>query len=201
MAKKYYSVRKGRNKGIYESWDACKEQVAGFKGAEFKSFLKREDAEAFLQGRTIEASDQKALVQTEAVAYVDGSYEKESCRYSCGAVLFYKDEKIEFSESDNDPELAEMRNVAGEIMGATVVMDHCLAHNIPSITIYHDYEGVAKWANGEWKTNKAGTKAYAAYCKKVREKVFVHFVKVKGHSGDRYNDEADALAKRALGLL
>ena len=29
----------------------------------------------------------------------------------------------------------------------------------------------------------------------------VHFVKVKGHSNDKYNDMADQLAKKALGIL
>jgi ribonuclease HI len=39
MAKsKYYVVWNGRKPGIYEGWDKCKEQVAGFNGAKFKGF-------------------------------------------------------------------------------------------------------------------------------------------------------------------
>jgi len=39
MAKsKYYVVWNGRKPGIYEGWEACKEQVAGFNGAKFKGF-------------------------------------------------------------------------------------------------------------------------------------------------------------------
>ncbi|MCX6286965.1 MAG: ribonuclease H family protein [Bacteroidetes bacterium] len=39
MAKsKYYVVWNGRNPGIYEGWEACREQVAGFNGARFKGF-------------------------------------------------------------------------------------------------------------------------------------------------------------------
>jgi len=39
MAKsKYYVVWNGRKPGIYEGWEACKEQVAGFNGAKYKGF-------------------------------------------------------------------------------------------------------------------------------------------------------------------
>ncbi|MEI6889352.1 MAG: viroplasmin family protein [Bacteroidales bacterium] len=39
MAKsKYYVVWNGRKPGIYEGWDKCRDQVAGFTGAKFKGF-------------------------------------------------------------------------------------------------------------------------------------------------------------------
>ncbi len=45
------------------------------------------------------------------------------------------------------------------------------------------------------KTNKEGTKAYKAYFDSLKDKLIIHFQKVKGHSGDEYNDLADELAK------
>ncbi len=36
--KKFYVVWKGKRPGIYESWDDCKAQIEGFKGAQYKSF-------------------------------------------------------------------------------------------------------------------------------------------------------------------
>ncbi|MEG1427252.1 MAG: RNase H family protein [Oscillospiraceae bacterium] len=96
--------------------------------------------------------------------------------------------------------MVEMRNVAGEIMGAVSVIQYCVAEKIPRLLIYHDYEGVAKWATGEWKANKEGTKDYKQFCSAMRENLQFSFVKVKGHSGDRYNDVADSLAKAALGI-
>ena len=65
--------------------------------------------------------------------------------------------------------------------------------------IYYDYEGIAAWAQGRWKTNREGTAAYKAFFDAVKEKIDVRFVKVKGHSGDKYNDRADRLAKDAVG--
>ena len=47
MAKKgpkFYVVWKGRNTGIYDNWDDCKNQVFGFEGAQYKSFGTRADA-------------------------------------------------------------------------------------------------------------------------------------------------------------
>lgn len=68
------------------------------------------------------------------------------------------------------------------------------------LTIYHDYEGIAKWPLGLWKTNKDGTIAYKKYYEDIKKELDVHFVKVKGHSGDKYNDLADKLAKNAAGI-
>src|SRR5699024_11404040 len=47
MAKqKYYVVWAGRKTGIFSSWEACQSQVNGFKGARFKSFPSKAEAEA-----------------------------------------------------------------------------------------------------------------------------------------------------------
>jgi ribonuclease HI len=47
MAKKpkFYVVWKGRETGVFTSWDDCKAQTKGFEGAVFKSFESRELAE------------------------------------------------------------------------------------------------------------------------------------------------------------
>jgi len=42
--KKYYVVWKGFQTGIFESWEACKNSIHGFKGAEYKSFKTLEQA-------------------------------------------------------------------------------------------------------------------------------------------------------------
>ena len=42
---KYYVVWIGLNPGIYDSWEACKQQVEGWKGAVYKGFATRDEAE------------------------------------------------------------------------------------------------------------------------------------------------------------
>lgn len=203
MGKKVYAVQNGRDgDGIYESWEACKAQVHGVKGVVYKSFPTREEAEAFLQAAAGSSQEDASLPPERldrAVAYVDGSFSQETGEFACGAVLFWQGERLLFSKKYKDPSLAEMRNVAGEILGAVAVIRHCLDHHIPALEIHHDYEGVGKWALGLWKANKPGTQAYAALCKQARESLDLTFVKVKGHSGNPWNDLADQLARKALG--
>jgi len=52
MAKnKFYVVWQGRTPGIYESWEACEKEIAGIKGAKYKSFPNKLTAEtAFKEG-------------------------------------------------------------------------------------------------------------------------------------------------------
>ena len=49
MAGKFYSVYKGKSgePKIFTSWDECKKEVIGFKGAIYKSFKTKEEAEKF----------------------------------------------------------------------------------------------------------------------------------------------------------
>ena len=133
--------------------------------------------------------------------YVDGSYSKETEEYSYGMVVVKADGEIEeYSEKFNDPEMLPMWNVAGEIMGACAAMQYALDYEIPAITIFHDYEGIAKWPLGEWKAKKDGTRAYVNFYQNAVKSVNIKFKKVTGHSGDKYNDRADKLARAALNL-
>lgn len=205
MAKKFYAVKTGSVPGIYETWDDCKKQVDGFSGASYKGFSTLKEAEEFLGLNATESilsstSESTVEQQSEAIAYVDGSYDDTIKAFAYGVVIFYDEIEEHFSSKMNNPELIEMRNVAGEIKAAEKAIQFCKDHGIKSVDIYHDYEGIAKWCTGEWKANKVGTKAYKAFYDSIKSDITVNFIKVKGHSGDKYNDLADQLAKSALGI-
>ena len=197
MAGKFYAVKEGRNIGIFESWIDGKKQVDGYSGAKYKSFKSRKEAMEYLdstKGACANDAD-------EITAYVDGSYNIATNEFSYGVVILKENEVItKFNGRMDDKNLASMRNVAGEIKGAEAAMKYALENGYKSIAIYHDYEGIARWCLGEWKANKDGTKAYKAYFDSIKKYINIRFVKVKGHSNDRYNDMADILAKEALGL-
>lgn len=196
MATKYYAVKAGKKTGIFLNWEECKEQVNGFSGASYKSFTSKEEAENFLNSGIKKTVPDKSGV----IAYVDGSYHMHTKEFSYGMVILKDGKEYCFSEKFEDPELALMRNVAGEIMGAKAAMEYALQQGIKSLIIYHDYEGIAKWCLNEWKTNKEGTKKYKEFYDSIKDKIQIQFVKVKGHSNDKYNDMADRLAKDALGI-
>ncbi|MBQ9030862.1 MAG: hypothetical protein IJ106_05345 [Parasporobacterium sp.] len=141
-----------------------------------------------------------------AIAYVDGSYNIRTGQFSYGIVFFTgavdrdgNRQELHYSKAFEHPELAEMRNVAGEIMGSAQAMKIADTLHIPALTIYHDYEGIAKWCTGEWKAKKTWTQKYRDYYKEISQRVAVTFIKVKGHSNDKYNDMADELARKAVG--
>ncbi len=205
MATKYYAVRVGRSTGVFLTWAECQKQVTGFPGAVFKSFTTIEEAENFVKGIVpqIEKSGEQILkVEPGAlVAYVDGSYNVENNQFSYGMVLLDGEQELKFQQFFIDEELASMRNVAGEIKGAEAAMRYAVEQGFGKLYIYHDYEGIAKWCQGAWKTNKEGTKAYKAYFDSIRDKLQVVFVKVAAHTGDKYNEMADKLAKEALGIF
>ena len=202
MAKKVYAVRKGRTTGLFMSWDDCKAQVDGFAGAEYKSFADPAEAMAYLglAGST-EASADKF---PEGVrAYVDGSYDSSSGRFSCGVVIVETDadgksETTELNAAFDDEEAAQQRNVAGEIMGSKLAIDHCMANGVKAVEIYHDYEGIGAWADRKWKANNPLTQGYRDYVAEARKTIDIRFVKVKAHAGNKYNELADRLAKKAL---
>lgn len=198
---KFYAVRNGYHTGIYNTWEECRKEVSGYSGAEYKSFTNRADAENYLNVNSrISLLDENIPQKNTVAAYVDGSYNIKTKIFGCGVVIFYGGKDITFSKSFSNPEMAAMRNVAGEIEGAKLAMQYCLDNHIEEIDIYYDYEGIEKWCTGAWKTNKPGTIAYKQFYSDIIKNVKVNFIKVKGHSGDKYNDMADRLAKDAVGI-
>jgi ribonuclease HI len=209
--KKYYAVVNGVVPGIYYNWDDCKKNVDGFPGAVYKSFPTLEEADAFMRGEiTIEKKTpvrrekpsleeyMKSIIESEAVCFVDGSYNTETGEYSYGLVLYHDGKIYEDSEKFFDEEMSEMRNVAGELEGSMHAMKYCLDAGIKSLDLYYDYQGIESWATGAWKANKEGTRNYKEYYETIKDKLNVHFCKVKGHSGNVGNDRADALARGAF---
>lgn len=199
MAKsKFYAVRVGKRPGIYLTWEACKNEVHGFQGAVYKSFPTREEAEHYLDAGGQQPDEVGTLSEGNAIAYVDGSYNAATKEYGCGVVFLAGGEEVHIAKKGENKDLASMRNVAGEILGAELAMKRAVEMGICKLSIYHDYQGIASWCLGDWKANKEGTKAYKAYFDSIRDEIEICFVKVKGHSGDKYNDKADELAKSAI---
>ena len=200
MGKKYYAVREGRNVGIYNTWEECEAQVKGYSGASYKKFNTYQEAENFINDEEKYLLENRLSIheKDEMVAYVDGSFDGDMGYYSCGAVIFTSEGKKTYSQKDNDENIVERRNVAGEIMGSMYAMEQAIKQGKSILYLYYDYIGIEKWAKGEWKTNKAGTQEYKRYYDSIKDKLKVEFKKVKAHSGDEYNEEADRLAKEAL---
>ena len=132
---------------------------------------------------------------------MDGSYNSKTKQYGCGVVVLYRGEVRRFREAYDDLESASLRNVAGEVMGAVRAIQYCRKYGIRKVEIYHDYNGIGKWGNDEWKANLPLTRNYKQFVANARSEMEITFIKVAAHTGNRYNEEADRLAKDAIGLL
>lgn len=204
----YYVVKVGRVKGIYRTWAECQAQVQGYPNAVYKKFPLKTQAEDFLRGDNLERVKKdiaqgnmdiqvsNALKEKIYEIYTDGSYSDNV--YAWAFVVVYQGEVIHQDYGvGTDSEAVKTRNIAGEL---TAVMRACSwAKNkgLEKIVIRHDLQGVATWAKGEWKRNNQVTIKYYEFMQKY-VKAFVSFKHIKGHSGDKYNDIADLLAKKAI---
>lgn len=50
MSQKFYAVKVGKQPGIYNTWEECKEQVNGVEGAKYMKFNNEASARAFISG-------------------------------------------------------------------------------------------------------------------------------------------------------
>ena len=128
--------------------------------------------------------------------YVDGSFINGATGY--GAVVLENGKVVdELSGAVDASEVNETRQVAGELVAVKKALNWCREHSVNEVSIYYDYLGIEKWATRQWKTNQPLTKDYARFVAECPIKI--HWHKVDSHTGNRWNDRADALAKQGAG--
>lgn len=196
---KIYVVKKGRKTGKFNTWKECQQQVIGFKGAIYKSFTSEEEADEYWNSNIGEEFDPSKLPDT--YAFTDGSFNNRTKTYGYGGFLVHKRKKYILQGSGKEEDMVSMRNASGEILGARAAVEKAISLNIKELTIVYDHFGVEMWATGRWKRLKTGTIAYHEYMQSVKDKIKLKFLKVEGHTGVPGNEEADRLAKKAVGII
>ncbi len=130
-------------------------------------------------------------------AYVDGSFNVETGVYSFGCVFLPDDGTVRvLCGSGNDPENAKQRNVTGEMLGAMNAVLCAIKSGYKAIEIYYDYAGIESWVTGAWKSKNDLTRSYAMAMRGWMSRIRISFHKVEAHTGDKYNELADKMAKR-----
>ncbi|SHH67240.1 viroplasmin family protein [Clostridium grantii] len=211
MPKKFYAVKYGidpstknevRDK-IFESWDKCSLVVKKVKGAKYKSFSTEKEAIEFLElGDKLLKKGEDSFDENIFHAYVDGSYLNTTKEFSYGIVItlngivHYLDMGAFKSDEENN-----VRQVAGELMGAIKAIEFAKDNNINDIAIFHDYVGVAYHATGFWERKEPSSIEYYEKMNNLMKENYINvsFVKVDSHTGDKFNEIADELAKHAVG--
>ena len=222
----YYAVKIGRNPGIYDNWNDCKENVNGFKGAKFHKFTTYEEAEKFIneneysgnlysENNNNRDSNISNKIQYPC-AFVDGSYNIKSkvCGFGVAFKLSENDKIQEFKSICLDENLYSMRNVYGEIQACMEAISYAIYLGLEEINIYYDYYGIEMWANKQWNTKINFIKDYINFVDNCRKgnirmnaiknqtgKMIINFHKVEAHTGVELNELADKLAKEAVTMI
>ena len=125
--------------------------------------------------------------------YVDGSFMNNCVGYGF-AVL--KNNKLIKEESSSvvDPLYLNSRQVGGEIKAVEKAVSWAEKNKISRIIIYYDLANLEKWITGEYDAKNPMTKRYRDNIRKAN--IEINWKKVKSHTGDKWNDYVDELAKK-----
>lgn len=204
VKKKVYAVKRGKLTGIFGSWDECRNSVDGYPGAEYKGFLTEEEANEYLLGEENNEGNAglkkgEECLTEQIVAYVDGSFDEQIGKYAFGCVLLTPNgEAVRESGNGDNPDSIALRNVTGEMLGAMFAVKWCDKNGYSAVKICYDYSGIEKWVTGEWKAKNSLTQKYVEFMRENSRKLNITFEKIAAHTGNKYNEEADQLAKAAL---
>ena len=187
-SKVYYAVRRGRKPGIYRTYAECEKQVSGFSHQEYKKFSSREAAEEYMQEK-----------ENKAWAFVLGDYNSDTGVYGYGGFLCDGERDYPLSGCANDPDIRTMRADAGKLLGIMAAVRKAEELGIQELTIRYDLTGIEKWATGEWKAGRPGTKAYAEFMNSDERRVRLNFEWVKSGADTERKRKASALAGKAAG--
>lgn len=184
---KYYAIKTPNESKIVMTWAECEKLTHGVKGVLFKSFGSRAEAEAWISGM-------EAPVPDGIRVFVDGSFSPDFPKSGWAFVVTENDVEIARGSGITAFD-AESRNIDGEVMAAFQAM-RWLDSNDKTGTICHDYEGIARWAKGEWQAKSNIAKRYVAAAQPYLHRV--SFEKVEAHTGVKWNELVDKLAKEAI---
>lgn len=148
---------------------------------------------------TAQAQEPAYLPPLSLTAYVDGSFNKETKVYGSAVVILDPDGNVLLKKSFPGTQYNEMWQVAGELRAAMAAVVYAEEYMADNLLIRYDYEGIEKWATGAWRANKEGPQKYVAFMGRKRN-LEVSFEHVKAHTGDKYNELVDDMAKAAAGV-
>lgn len=138
-----------------------------------------------------------ALHHEGVSAYVDGSFINGCIGY--GAVIVRDNCRIHEISGRLDSRYNAHHQIAGELKAVIESVRWCTRQKVTDIHVYYDYKGIEMWARGLWKAKTELTQKYQAFM--IKQSIVFHFHKVRAHSGDRWNEYADRLAKSAANSL
>jgi len=153
-------------------------------------FLNLEDVE--LKAK-IEKQFSGSNIDKGLVAYVDGSYLNGTAAY--GVVLLKDNQVIEELNGTLEAKDSTYHQIGGELKAALEAMKWAVKNGYQTLTICYDYAGVKSFATNEWQAENELARFYQSETKRLGIKI--NWVKIAAHTGNKWNERADTLAKEA----
>lgn len=207
----FYAVYRGKNTGIYYTWDECKLQVIGYKGACYKKFNSLENAQSFLEKGIsydeLSLNNKKKLINnlSEYVdVYTDGSLIRKDNYIGCGYGIYIPKFNIKISsilDIDKTNNRAELKAIIDSI-------ELMKSKNIKNLQIHTDSQySILIYGNTglrykEKNFNNIKNRDLVINALKSKENMNLYFNHIKAHTGSEDinylgNDLADDLANKA----
>lgn len=212
----YYAVANGKQNGIYSSWSECKAQIHGFKGAKYKKFDSKLDAEEFISDNSNSKSYINDITDTDVdlFVYTDGSCINNGRKNAVGGYGIYFGEgdsrnvsqRLEVSTPTNN--IAELtaifetyKIIETDILNnKKIVIVTDSTYCITCLSCYGKRNYNKNWVD-DIKNKELVKKTYELY-KDITNVSFVHIKahteKTDIHSIGNFN--ADKLANDSLGI-
>jgi ribonuclease HI len=169
----FYAVHTGINKGIYSTWIECEKQIVGFKGAKFKKFNTKQEAENFVNDIVpVPINNILNEINPSTTIYGDGGYNNTTKPDAWGSVVNgYGNDLIGYySHLLSDMSLKEVvlprgigkrtiivanfsgveqQNNGAELMAAVAALRisiDLISNGIPVKTVYCDSQVILYWS-------------------------------------------------------
>lgn len=156
----FYVVWKGQLPGIYHSWEECRKQVEGFKGAMYKGYPSLTEAEEAFNEKPEKIifgkSQKKGSITTISTQYplqesiiVDAAWNSINKDMEYQGILYKTGKRI----FHNGP-MPNGTNNIGEFLAIVHALGYCLKHGHMDMPIYSDSRNAISWVRAKHcKTN------------------------------------------------
>ncbi|KAM8954218.1 ribonuclease H1-like isoform 2-T2 [Pelodytes ibericus] len=206
-----YGVRRGRQTGVYDTWEECRDQVNRYPSASFKKFPSYHQAEDFVHSsdQPSSSSHRRSSGYREGDypapnVYTDGSCSRNGQYGAHGGIGVYWGPENPMNVSERLE--GRQTNQRAELKAAAKALEQARSENMTKLNIHTDSKftvdgmrnWVPTWKENGWKTYNGGDVVNKEDFQKLdnlSQDIQVTWNYVPGHAGNTGNEMADKLAR------
>lgn len=198
--KNSYKKQSKKNKKMFK-------EILGYENAcKYRNILNKEKKNMKNSHKKTDYKKSSKIVKNKNLKdiniYVDGSFRSQDNTFSYGFVFVKNDEILKSSsERIKSEKYLRFRNVWSELKAATYAVETAKKIGYSNINLYYDFQGIEIFLNKDYSRATSPFKVlkrqYQEEMFKYMKDVSVNFIKVKAHSGDKFNNYVDKLCKKA----